>query len=98
MLPGVRAGQLRLSAGMNSAEKRTLMDEIVKLDDGRLSILIIEHDMRFVMEICQRIAVLNFGRLIAQGTPAEIRANPEVVEAYLGQDDDLTDGRGGAAS
>jgi len=86
------------AAGMNSAEKRTLMDEIVKLDDGRLSILIIEHDMRFVMEICQRIAVLNFGRLIAQGTPAEIRANPEVVEAYLGQDDDLTDGRGGAAS
>jgi len=83
---------------MNSVEKRILMDEIVKLDDGALSILIIEHDMRFVMEICQGIAVLNFGRLIAQGNPAEIRANPEVVEAYLGQDDDVTDGRSGVAS
>ena len=50
------------------------------------------------MEICQGIAVLNFGRLIAQGNPAEIRANPEVVEAYLGQDGDVTDGRSGAAS
>ena len=86
------------AAGMNSVEKRILMDEIVKLDDGALSILIIEHDMRFVMEICQGIAVLNFGRLIAQGNPAEIRANPEVVEAYLGQDDDVTDGRSGVAS
>ena len=86
------------AAGMNSAEKHNLMDEIVKLDDGALSILIIEHDMRFVMEICQRIAVLNFGRLIAQGNPAEIRANPEVVEAYLGQDDDAFDGRSGAVS
>ena len=86
------------AAGMNSAEKHNLMNEIVKLDDGALSILIIEHDMRFVMEICQRIAVLNFGRLIAQGNPAEIRANAEVIEAYLGQDDDATDGRSGAAS
>jgi len=86
------------AAGMNSAEKHNLMDEIVKLDDGALSILIIEHDMRFVMEICQRIAVLNFGRLIAQGNPAEIRANAEVIEAYLGQDDDAFDGRSGAAS
>ena len=86
------------AAGMNSAEKHNLMDEIVKLDDGALSILIIEHDMRFVMEICQRIAVLNFGRLIARGNPAEIRANPEVIEAYLGQDDDATDGQSGAAS
>jgi branched-chain amino acid transport system ATP-binding protein len=83
---------------MNSAEKHNLMNEIVKLDDGALSILIIEHDMRFVMEICQRIAVLNFGRLIAQGNPTEIRANAEVIEAYLGQDDDATDGRSGAAS
>lgn len=86
------------AAGMNSAEKHNLMNEIVKLDDGALSILIIEHDMRFVMEICQRIAVLNFGRLIAQGNPTEIRANAEVIEAYLGQDDDATDGRSGAAS
>lgn len=86
------------AAGMNSVEKDNLMGEILKLSDGALSILIIEHDMRFVMEICQRIAVLNFGRLIAQGSPAEIRANPEVIGAYLGQDDDAIDGRSGAAS
>ena len=69
------------------AEKQQLMEEIVKLAENGLSVLIIEHDMRFVMEICRQIAVLNFGQLIAQGTPAAIRANPEVVEAYLGDDD-----------
>lgn len=86
------------AAGMNSFEKDNLMAEILKLSDGALSILIIEHDMRFVMEICQRIAVLNFGRLIAQGSPEEIRANREVIEAYLGQDDDAIGGRSGAVA
>ena len=76
------------AAGMNGLEKQQLMDEIVKLEEGGLSVLIIEHDMRFVMGLCQQIAVLNFGRMIAQGTPAEIRANAEVVEAYLGEDND----------
>ncbi|MGZ8479993.1 MAG: ABC transporter ATP-binding protein C-terminal domain-containing protein, partial [Candidatus Binatia bacterium] len=79
------------AAGMNGAEKQQLMEEIVKLAESGLSILIIEHDMRFVMGLCRQIAVLNFGRLIAQGTPEEIRANPAVVEAYLGEqsaDDD----------
>ena len=75
------------AAGMNGAEKQQLMEEIVKLEANGLSFLIIEHDMRFVMGICRQIAVLNFGQLIAQGTPAAIRANPEVVEAYLGDDD-----------
>lgn len=74
------------AAGMNGAEKQQLMDEIVKLEASGLSILIIEHDMRFVMGLCRQIAVLNFGQLIAQGTPDEIRANPEVVEAYLGDE------------
>jgi len=74
------------AAGMNSAEKQQLMDEIVKLEAGGLSIWIIEHDMRFVMGLCQQIAVLNFGQLIAQGTPGQIRTNPEVVEAYLGEE------------
>jgi branched-chain amino acid transport system ATP-binding protein len=75
------------AAGMNGAEKQQLMEEIVKLEADGLSFLIIEHDMRFVMGLCRQIAVLNFGQLIAQGTPAAIRGNPEVVEAYLGDDD-----------
>jgi branched-chain amino acid transport system ATP-binding protein len=76
------------AAGMNSAEKQQLMEQIAKLEATGLSLLIIEHDMRFVMGLCQQIAVLNFGRLIAQGTPQQIRANPEVVEAYLGASDE----------
>jgi branched-chain amino acid transport system ATP-binding protein len=75
------------AAGMNSVEKQQLTDEIRKLDDSGISILMIEHDMRFVMEICRRIAVLNFGRVIAEGTPDEIRGNTAVVEAYLGRDE-----------
>jgi branched-chain amino acid transport system ATP-binding protein len=74
------------AAGMNGAEKQQLMEEIVKLEESGLSILIIEHDMRFVMGLCRQITVLHFGRLIAQGTPEEIRANPAVVEAYLGEE------------
>jgi branched-chain amino acid transport system ATP-binding protein len=75
------------AAGMNSAEKQLLMEEIVKLGDSGLSILIIEHDMGFIMGLSQQLAVLNFGKLIAQGTPDMIRANPEVIEAYLGSED-----------
>ena len=74
------------AAGMNGAEKQQLMEEIVKLEASGLAILIIEHDMRFVMGLCRRIAVLNFGQLIAEGTAAEIRANAAVVAAYLGEE------------
>jgi branched-chain amino acid transport system ATP-binding protein len=72
------------AAGMNSAEKQQLMEEIIKLDEIGLTVLIIEHDMRFIMGLCKEIAVLNFGRLIAQGNPDQIRRHPEVIEAYLG--------------
>jgi branched-chain amino acid transport system ATP-binding protein len=63
------------------------MDEIVKLDESGLSILIIEHDMRFIMGLCREITVLNFGSVIARGTPDEIRASTAVIEAYLGREE-----------
>jgi len=82
------------AAGMNSAEKLLLMDEIIKLEDSGLSLLVIEHDMRFIMGLCRQVAVLNFGRVIAQGTPEEIRANGAVIEAYLGTDDEVQERTG----
>lgn len=76
------------AAGMNDVEKQQLMRDIVQVHDSGLTLLIIEHDMRFIMGLCRQIAVLNFGRLIAQGSPQEIRANRDVIEAYLGQEND----------
>lgn len=81
------------AAGMNSVEKQQLMEEIVKLDESGLTILIIEHDMRFIMGLCKQIAVLNFGRMIAQGNPHHIRHHPQVMEAYLGSDEDSANGQ-----
>lgn len=74
------------AAGMNPQETRELMDTISFIKDKfKVSILLIEHDMNLVMGICERIVVLNYGVLLAQGTPEEIRNNPQVIKAYLGE-------------
>jgi branched-chain amino acid transport system ATP-binding protein len=73
------------AAGMNPAEKAELMVTVGRLrEEHGLTILLIEHDMKFVMGICERIHVLDHGEEIACGTPEEIRCDPKVVEAYLG--------------
>ena len=74
------------AAGMNPSETAELMENIVKIRDTfQIAVLLIEHDMRLVMGICEGICVLNFGRIIAKGTSEEIQANPTVIEAYLGR-------------
>ena len=75
-------------AGMNASEKVELMAHIRTIAQRGYTIFMIEHDMRFVMGLCEQIAVLNFGRVIAQGTPEQIKIDPQVIEAYLGRDDD----------
>ena len=77
-------------AGMNSTEKTDLMHEIRNISARGYTIFMIEHDMRFVMGLCEHIAVLNFGRIIARGDPDQIRNDPQVIEAYLGREEDET--------
>ncbi len=76
------------AAGMNEQETQVLMQRVGQLKQMGYTILLIEHDMKFVMNICERLYVLDNGRLIGQGTPEEVRKNPVVIEAYLGKDEE----------
>ncbi len=74
-------------AGLNHSEKMELLELCRRIRDLGTGVVLIEHDMTVVMEVSERVVVMNFGKEIAEGTPAEIKSNPAVIEAYLGRED-----------
>ena len=73
------------ASGMTPDETRQIMEVIRQVHAGGITILMVEHDMQVVMNLCQRLVVLDFGQVVAEGTPREVRHNPKVVEVYLGK-------------
>ena len=76
------------TAGLNPTEKAVAIERVAALRDRGITILLVEHDMKSVMRVCERLCVINFGKKIAEGTPQEIREHPEVIKAYLGAPED----------
>ncbi len=77
------------TAGLNELERKDFLNLVFKIREMGITVLVVEHHMKFIMEVCNEIVVLNFGEKIAEGTPEEIQNSPKVIEAYLGVEEDI---------